>query len=99
MRRYYALLLCRNGSDGYPTARLVKVLGESTILVETDWPWELDTSYELSLQVTGVSLRATIDGESVFDIEDSVQPLTGGAVALVCEEGRTATQRVTVVPA
>lgn len=99
MRRYYALLLCRNGSDGNPMARLVKALDGSTVLAEVDWPWELGTSHELSLQVTGASLRATIDGKSAFDIEDSERPLTGGAVALVCEEGRTATQRVTVVPA
>ena len=33
-----------------------------------------------------------------FEVQDTNRPLDGGGVALVCEEGRTATQAVTVRP-
>ena len=94
MRRYYALLLCNDSK-----ARLVKALDECTVLAETDFPWEFDETHDLSLEVVGTRLRAWIDGQQLFEVNDTNWPLTGGAVALVCEEGRTATEAVTVGPA
>jgi hypothetical protein len=35
----------------------------------------------------------------LFDVEDADRPLTGGGVALICEEGRMSTDAVTVRPA
>ncbi len=94
MRRYYALLLCDNG-----TARLVKAMGGDRVLGETDFPWELDRAYTLSVETVGARLRAWIDERLLFDIADDDQPLRGGGVALVCEEGRASTDAVTVQPA
>jgi hypothetical protein len=46
-----------------------------------------------------VRLRAWIDGYLTFEVQDTDRPLDGGGVALICEEGRTATHAVTVRPA
>ncbi len=93
MRRYYALLLCSDGK-----ARLVKALDGDTVLAEADLPWEFGQTHDLSLEVVGTRLRAWIDGQQLFEVNDAHRPLTGGGVALVCEEGRTATEVVTVRP-
>jgi hypothetical protein len=93
MRRYYALLLCRGGK-----ARLVKALDGEAVLAEADFSWQFDHTHDLRLKVRGNRLRASIDGEGVFDVEDKDRPLTGGAVALVCEEGRAESELVRVRP-
>jgi hypothetical protein len=99
MRRYYALLLCNDGTDDqHPQARLVKALDGDTVLAETDFPWSFGETHDLTLEVVGTQLRAWIDGQPVFDVEDPDRPLTEGGVALVCEQGRTATQVVRVQP-
>lgn len=94
MRRYYALLLCSDGK-----ARSVKALDGNTVLAENAFDWSFGETHELSLEVVGNHLRAWIDGKLVFDLHDTDRPLTEGAVALVCEEGRMATDAVTVQPA
>jgi ADP-ribosylglycohydrolase len=94
MRRFYALLLYRDGKG-----RLIKALDGDTILAEADVPWQLGETHTLSLQAVGNRLQAWVDGRLLFDIEDRDHPLDGGGVALVCEEGRTATRIVTVQPA
>ena len=99
MRRYYALLLCNDGVGGRPTARLVKALDGDMVLAEVGFAWEYDETHELSLEVVGTCLRAWIDREELFALDDADRSLTSGAVALVCEEGRTATQVVRVQPA
>jgi ADP-ribosylglycohydrolase len=93
MCRYYAFLL---GSDGQ--ARLVKALDGATVLAEQDFAWQFGGSYELSLQVVGGHLEAAIDGRQLFAVDDTDLPLTGGGIALVCEEGRMATDAVVVSP-
>jgi hypothetical protein len=99
MCRYYALLLCAGGADGDPTARLVKALDGDTVLAERDFTWQFDETHDLSLEVIGTRLRAWVDGEQLFDVDDDDRPLTGGGVALICDEGRMATEVVTVRPA
>lgn len=99
MRRYYALLLCNDGADGHPTARLFKALDGNTVLAEVDFAWKFGETHELSLEVVGTRLRAWVDAQQLFELDDTDRPLTGGGVALVCEEGRTATQVVRVQPA
>jgi len=94
MRRYYALLLCAGG-----TARLIKALDDDNVLAEASFAWEPDRVYTLSIEAVGSHLRAWIDGLLLFDIEDDHRPLESGGVALVCEEGRTSTDAVTVRPA
>ncbi len=96
MKRYYALLLCQTETG--PKARLVKALDGDTILAEADFDWQFGQTYQLTLAVEGSGLRATIDGQAILDVEDSQDVLTGGGIALLCEEGRTATQVVAVGP-
>ncbi len=93
MRRYYGLLL---GSDGQ--AQLVKALDGIQILAEARINWRLRQTYELRLLVTGGRLQGWVDGKRLFDFEDRDRVLQGGAVALICEEGRMATEQVTVKP-
>ncbi|MBN1874829.1 MAG: ADP-ribosylglycohydrolase family protein [Anaerolineae bacterium] len=91
MQRYYALLLCRHNK-----VRLVKVLEGIAILAEADFSWAFDGTYILSLRVQGNTIEAHLNNQQVFKVEDTESPLTGGAIALVCEEGRMETQTVTV---
>jgi hypothetical protein len=93
MRRYYGLLLRQGG-----TIQLVKALDGERVLAETDYPWEFGEAHALALEVTGPRLRGWANQQLLFDLEDSDQPLTGGAVALICAEGRMATEAVEVHP-
>jgi ADP-ribosylglycohydrolase len=92
MRRYYALQLVQPGR-----ARLVRVLHDPEVLAEAELDWELGRTYDLELEVRGALLRGSIDGEALLHAEDTA--LEDGAIALVCEEGRTATHSVSVRPA
>jgi hypothetical protein len=94
MRRYYALLLCEDGK-----ARLVKALDGDTVLAEAYFPWELEGTYTLSLQVVGARLQGWIDDRLLFNVQDVDHPLTGGGVALICEKGCLSSDAVTVRPA
>ena len=82
LRRYYALLLCRDGK-----ARLVKALDETTILKEIDFTLQFNVTYDLSLKVQGQNLQGWVNGEMLFDLVDNDHPLEGGAAALLIEEG------------
>jgi hypothetical protein len=93
LQRYYALLLSADGK-----ARLVKALGGETTLAETDFTLERDHAYDLKLNVMGSRLRGWIDGQQVFDVQDTDRPLEGGAVALICDEGRIGTNAVAIMP-
>jgi ADP-ribosylglycohydrolase len=93
MRRYYALLLYADGK-----ARLVKALDGETVLAETDFTLEADHIYDLTLEVKGTHLSGWIDGQHIFDVEDTERPLDGGAVALICQEGRMSTDSISVKP-
>jgi hypothetical protein len=93
LRRYYALLLHWEGS-----VRLIKALDGEIILAESLQPWEFGRPYRLRLAVEGARIRAWIEGKLLFDVVDSDRPLTCGGIALVCEEGRVATDAVSVAP-
>ena len=93
LKRYYALLLC---SD--QRVRLIKALDGLNVLAEAELDWELGRKYDLALRVVGAAIRAELDGRTIFDVRDGDHPLSSGAVALVCEEGRTATECVHVSP-
>jgi hypothetical protein len=92
LKRYYAVLLGPGGK-----VRLVKVFYDKTqTLAEAEFPWEFGRAYTLRLEVKGDRLAAAIDGQALLTAVDRDNPLLNGAIALVCEEGRTATQVVTV---
>jgi ADP-ribosylglycohydrolase len=92
LRRYYALLL---GDDG--VARLVRELDGTATLAEVPLARrDYAEPHALELRVTGDRLRASVDGELVLEARDGA--LTGGAVALVCEEGCLTCDAVRVRP-
>lgn len=91
LRRYYGLLLC---ADGY--ARLVRVMDGETVLAEAEFPLELGTTYSLCLSVEGDRIRGEVDGKSLFDVEDGA--LSHGGIAFVVEEGRIASESISVSP-
>jgi ADP-ribosylglycohydrolase len=93
MRRYYALLLCDDGK-----ARLVKALDGDTVLAERDYAWSNGVTKEFTLRAEGNRLQASIDGELLFDVEDTDRPLTGGGAAFVVEEGRIMSEAFAIRP-
>jgi hypothetical protein len=93
LRRFYALLLCADGA-----VRLVKALDGDALLGEKALGVRFGESHHLQLQVAGAHITALVDGRVIFAVEDNDRPLAGGGVALVCEEGRAATDEVRVQP-
>lgn len=93
MRRYYALMLCRGG-----LVRLVKELDGTEVLGEASIGWEFGQTYHLKLEVQGHRFKGWVNDECLFDLTDSGEVLTSGAVALVCQEGRAACSVVSVKP-
>lgn len=91
MERYYALLL--HTTD---RAQLVRALDGTTILGEIDFPWEFGQSYEMRFQVVGNHLQAWIDDRCIFDLHDGSESLHAGGVALICHEGRMATDAIRI---
>lgn len=91
MRRYYALLLCRDQA-----VRLIKELDGRHVLGEIPFGWRFGQTYNLKLEVEGNRLRGWVGDECLFDIVDSNQVLTSGAIALACEEGRVGCSTVAV---
>jgi hypothetical protein len=89
MRRYYALLLCRDGQ-----ARLVRALDGENVLAEAGFDWEFGRPYSFELRAEGERIIGSIDGRVVADVRDPA--LSGGGIALICTEGRVATDAVTV---
>ncbi len=91
LRRYYALLLCKDGK-----ARLVKALDDTQVLKEVDFPLQFNVKYDLALKVTGQRLQGWVDGALLFDLVDSHHPLEGGAAALLLEEGTISCESVEI---
>jgi len=94
LKRYYALLLCRDGK-----VRLIKALDGDRTLAEATLAMEFDAKYEMKLAVKGNRVTGWVNGKQVADAVDTDRPLTGGAVALVIEEGRMQVLEVGVGPA
>jgi hypothetical protein len=49
--------------------------------------------------VKGNRIKGWVNGEPLFDVTDTDHPLAGGAVGIVCEEGRGMNGPVTIRPA
>jgi hypothetical protein len=92
LRRYYALRFAVGGK-----AQLVRELDGTHVLAEAPYDWELYASYRFELQVQGSKLTGRVNGQTLFQVEDD-SPLTGGAVALLVEEGRVGCDQVEVGP-
>ena len=91
MRRYYALLVTGSG-----VVRLVRRRHEQAVLAETQLRGRPDQPHRLILAVRGTTLTGCVDGETVCSVSDSM--LDGGAVALLCEEGRVEMSDVKIGP-
>ena len=92
MRRYYGLLLNREG-----TLQLVRELDGTTVLAEVPFDLEFYRTHEMELSVVGTQLTGSVDGKVLIEANDGA--LAEGGIALVVDEGRTATQTVKVSPA
>ena len=88
MRRYYALVV----QPG--RAAIVRECEGTTTLAEMPFDMRFYETYDLALTVEGNRLIGSIGGEQVLEASDDV--LTDGGVALLVEEGRTATKTVTL---
>lgn len=93
LRRYYALTLSDENR-----VTLTKMLNTETVLAKQPLAWNHGKEVELCLQVEGNRIRAEVDGEMVFDEEDTEEPLTGGGIGILCTEGRVAVAAVHVCP-
>jgi hypothetical protein len=94
LRRYYALVVRNTGR-----VELIKSLDGERVLAESSLDWELGRSYTLTVQVHGSRVQASVDGQSLFDVEDAQRPLDGGGIALICDEGRVGCDYVRAQPA
>ena len=91
MRRYYALVLNAEGS-----AQIVRELDGTAVLAQAPLDVELYRTYQLEIAVEGTKITGSVDGEALLETQDDA--LTTGGIALLIDEGRTATQSVTVAP-
>jgi len=92
LERYYAITL----SD-QKTARLIKRLDGETTLAQTEFRWEFGQPYHLQLTVQANRISAFVNSTLLFTVEDAT-PLTGGGIALLCENGRVGSNEVQVTP-
>ena len=91
MRRYYAVVLNAEGA-----VQIVRELDGTTVLAEAPFDVEFYRTYQLEIAVNGTTLTASVDGDAVLEAEDDA--LATGGIALVVDEGRTATQSVSITP-
>jgi len=94
LERYYALMLSNQN-----TIQLIKRLDGEVLLSEQTFTWEFGQPYNLRINVKGNQILAFVDGALLFEHEDLDMPLSGGGIALICEEGRIGTEEVCVRPA
>ncbi|MEV4539500.1 ADP-ribosylglycohydrolase family protein [Asanoa sp. NPDC049518] len=93
LRRYYALRLA--GRDRVELVRHVDG-PVPKVLATRAYPWEFGVTHQLALRVAGSRITASVDGVELFDLDDTA--LSCGGVALLVEQGRTATQAVQITP-
>ena len=91
MRRYYAMLITGDG-----LLRLVRRRHQEEVLAETPLRGRHDEPHRLLLSVRGTTLAGYVDGQAVLSVSDPT--LDGGAVALLCEEGRVEVSDVSIAP-
>ena len=89
MRRYYALVLNAKGS-----VQIVRELDGTTVLAEAPLEVEFYRTYQMEITVSGNAITGAVDGETLLETEDDA--LATGGIALLIDEGRTATQAATV---
>lgn len=66
------------------------------MLAEAEFPCINGGSYDFRLAATGPHIQASIDGQTLFAVDDTERPLDGGGVAFVIEEGRVMSDEMRV---
>ena len=94
LERYYALLF-----SNQHTIQLIKRLDGEIVLAEQAFDWKFGQPYHLQITMRGNQILVFVDGALLFELEDLDRPLSGGGIALLCEEGRIGTEEVSVRPA
>ncbi len=95
MKRYVGFLLTADGK-----ARLVHAFdGDEQVLAETDYPVVFGQTYDVAVSTKDGRVACSVDGAEVLSGDVPDQGLRSGGVALLIEEGRTATQQVRIQPA
>ena len=90
MRRYYGLVLTEDHK-----LQIVKELDGTAVLAEVGCDLELGKTYDLSLSVNGSQIAGSF-GDLKLHAED--RDLVQGCIGLLIDEGRTATNQVSVRP-
>lgn len=67
-------------------ARIIKTRGDRTVLAETPFDWDPDTTYTAEFAAERNRLEGNIDGITFLEAVDEGQPPRGGGVGLVVEE-------------
>ncbi len=93
LQRYYALLLTNDGK-----ARLVKALDGVKIFAETEFSWQQENEYVFQLDAQSRRLIGRINGQILFDVEDTEEPLECGGIAYVCCEGCMSSENLSISP-
>ena len=93
LTRWVALLLDMTGR-----ATLVRSEFEREILAASPLDIDVTEPHRLRLDAVGDRIRASVDGVAVLDLRDARFVDRGGAVALVCDEGRVESGEVVVRP-
>jgi len=95
MKRYKAFLLGRDGM-----VRLVSTFdGEETVLAEAPFPMEFGETYDLEVVTRQGHVACSVNGDVILEADGGHSVLCRGGVALIVEEGRTATHKVQIRPA
>jgi ADP-ribosylglycohydrolase len=93
MKRYYALLLCR---DGF--VRLIKERDGTTILAEMDFGVEEYHPYDCRIMMSHSTIRGIVNGRTLFEVVDTHDPLNSGALGLLLTEGTLTCDEVRILP-
>jgi ADP-ribosylglycohydrolase len=91
LRRYYGLIVTNDNK-----LQIIKTLHTPQVLAETPFDWQFGDTLHLALEVDGSGLKGFLDGELVLEASD--QDFGAGGIALICQQGRTATQKVKIEP-
>lgn len=93
LRRYYGFIVT---SD--QRLQIIKTLHSTQILAEARLDWQFGNTLQMALEVDGPDLRGFLDGELLLEATDEDHIFEAGGIALICQQGRTATQRVKIEP-
>ncbi|KUI68058.1 hypothetical protein VM1G_03600 [Cytospora mali] len=94
LNRYYAIMFCDRGK----TVALVKALDEKRIVMASaDCSWELDQTYEVSIQAKGSQIIGRVGSMGVELMAEDDQ-YVGGGVGLVVTDGTMSAGHIDIAP-